>query len=314
MSIHRPDAGAPSPSGSTRLSCTIELPADFRPDDFLAFHRRDTRQVAELVTPDRLLKGVVWAGHPARLSIQLQPQLADVVLDLDGEPGAFTTAELACRVHRMLGLTQPIQAFERRFLSHPQLGTLIRRHPGLRVPMAASPFEALSWAVIGQQISLSAAISIRRRLIQAAAVQQADGLWCYPDARAIARLSCEQLRAVGLSATKADTLSAICMALQDGRLNLACGLAPNTMESLRTQLLQIKGIGPWTVNYTLLRGFGWLDGSLHGDVALRRSLQVLLQTPDKPSEAQTQAWLAAFSPWRALVAAHLWSWHAAAAD
>jgi DNA-3-methyladenine glycosylase II len=314
MPTQRPGTGATLPSGPARLECTVELPADFRPDDFLTFHRRDTQQIAETVTTDGLIKGVVWANLPARLSIQLQPRKAEVRLDLDGAPDGFTAADLAYRAHRMLGLTQPIHAFERRFLSHPQLGSLIRRHPGLRVPMAASPFEALSWAVIGQQISLSAAISIRRRLIQAAAVQHVSGLWCYPDASAIARLSCEQLRAAGLSATKAATLSAISTALQDGRLDLSCGLDAGAMESLRTRLLQIKGIGPWTVNYTLLRGFGWLDGSLHGDVAVRRSLQELLQAPQKFSEAQAQAWLAAFSPWRALVAAHLWNWYAASAE
>jgi DNA-3-methyladenine glycosylase II len=177
--------------------------------------------------------------------------------------------------------------------------------------MAASPFEALSWAIIGQQISLSAAISIRRRFIQATAVLHSSGLWCYPDANVVARLSESQLRAAGLSASKVLTLQGVCAALQESRLDLPPDPDPRAIESLRAQLLAIKGIGPWTVNYTLLRGFGWMDASLHGDVAVRRSLQALLKTEDKLSEAETQRWLEAFSPWRALVAAHLWSWHAA---
>jgi DNA-3-methyladenine glycosylase II len=49
-----------------------------------------------------------------------------------------------------------------------------------------------------------------------------------------------------------------------------------------------------------------LDGSLHGDVAVRRNLQLLLNTAEKPDEKTTQSWLATFSPWRALIAAHLW--------
>lgn len=69
----------------------------------------------------------------------------------------------------------------------------------------------------------------------------------------------------------------------------------------------LLGIGPWTLNYTLLRGFGWLDGSLHGDVAVRRGLQLLLESDEKITEAEAQTWLVEFSPWRALVAAHLWA-------
>jgi DNA-3-methyladenine glycosylase II len=69
----------------------------------------------------------------------------------------------------------------------------------------------------------------------------------------------------------------------------------------------VSGIGPWTVYYALLRGFGWLDGSLHGDAGVRRGLQVLLNSSEKVSEEHARVWLAEFSPWRALVIAHLWA-------
>src|SRR3546814_5940217 len=80
-----------------------------------------------------------------------------------------------------------------------------------------------------------------------------------------------------------------------------------SIEGLRERLLAIRGIGPWTVNYTLLRGYGWLDGSLHGDVAVRHGIEALLSTPDKLNEKQAQACLEEFSPWRALLAAPLWA-------
>jgi len=78
-------------------------------------------------------------------------------------------------------------------------------------------------------------------------------------------------------------------------------------EQIREQLLRVGGIGPWTVDYTLLRGYGWLDGSLHGDAAVRRKLQRLLGQTTKLTDAFTRGWLAEFSPWRALLAAHLWA-------
>ncbi|PTQ85566.1 hypothetical protein C8R28_101339 [Nitrosomonas ureae] len=89
-------------------------------------------------------------------------------------------------------------------------------------------------------------------------------------------------------------------------LELSSTYAEPPIEHIRQQLLQIRGIGPWTVDYTLLRGYGWLDGSLHGDVAVRRGLQILLNN-ESINENQTRQWLENFSPWRALVAAHLWN-------
>jgi DNA-3-methyladenine glycosylase II len=41
--------------------------------------------------------------------------------------------------------------------------------------------------------------------------------------------------------------------------------------------------------------------------ALRRGLQALLDSSQKVGEKQAREWLAEFSPWRALVAAHLWA-------
>ena len=78
------------------------------------------------------------------------------------------------------------------------------------------------------------------------------------------------------------------------------------MQQIEQQLLAIKGIGPWTLNYCLLRGYGWPDGSLHGDVAVRRAIG-LLQKEEKPDAAAARIWLDQFQPWRALVAAHLWA-------
>jgi DNA-3-methyladenine glycosylase II len=57
----------------------------------------------------------------------------------------------------------------------------------------------------------------------------------------------------------------------------------------------------------LLRGYGWLDGSLHGDAAVRRVIKTLMAV-EQVSEKEAQQWLQAFSPWRALLAAHLWAW------
>ena len=217
----------------TSTHCSIALPAGFRAEDILEFHRRDPQAFAERVAPG-------LGFHPAHV---------DAELAIDSRSTAANEAALTRLICRMLGLTQRIEVFEQDYRQHPQLGPLIARQSGLRVPLAATPFEALTWAITGQQISVGAAVSMRRKLIKAA----------------------------------------------------------GPTHSSRERLLDIRGIGPWTVNYTLLRGFGWLDGSLHGDVAVRHGMQILLDSPDKISEKAAQQWLAEFSPWRALLAAHLWA-------
>lgn len=292
---------------SLRLTCSLALPATFRPNDILAFHRRDPQETAERVTGTSLQKGMVWQGAPACLSIRFLAEQAEAELSVDGDFSSDSQSDFEAMVRRLLGLNQEIEAFEHRHRHHPQLGVLIAKQPGLRVPVTATPFEALTWAVTGQQISVRAAMSLRRKLIMGTNVRHGSGLLCYPQATQIAGLTEETLRQAGFSASKAKTLLALSQQVADNTLPLEAWTHTLPVEDIRAQLMAIRGIGPWTVNYALLRGFGWLDGSLHGDVAVRHGLQMLLGSPEKISEEQTRQWLADFSPWRALIAAHLWA-------
>lgn len=298
---------------SLALNTRISLPAGFRPSDVLALHARDAQQLAERVEDFTVTKGITWQGRPALLQLQLHPAEARASLQVDGgtEANAAQQAALNAMLARMLGLADSVPQFEQQFAVHPVLGKLLQAQAGLRVPASSTPFEALVWAITGQQISVAAAIALRRRLIEASSVRHSSGLFCHPDAQALAALTPEQLRAAGFSVSKIATLERVCAAIQDGGLPLDAWAAQSAQAEvpalqIETALLAIKGIGPWTVHYALLRGFGWLDGSLHGDVAVRNALAKLLDLPSV-SQSEAEQWLASFKPWRALVAAHLWA-------
>ena len=283
----------------------MQLPHNFRATEVLAFHARDPQQRAERVTGHCIDKGLMWHGHPAQLRISLHPDHAEVTLSVDGPPA--DPAHVTRLAGHMLGLSQPVEAFEAAHGHHPRLGALIAQRPGLRVPQTASPFEALSWAITGQQISVAAAVSVRRRLIETAGLRHSGGLACYPDAATLARLDEATLQSAGLSATKARSLLSVARLATEGQLPLDDWLHTASADTIRARLASIRGIGPWTINYTLLRGFASVDGSLHGDVAVRRGLQKLLGRAEKVDADEAETWLARFAPWRALVAVHLWA-------
>ncbi|MGQ2965197.1 DNA-3-methyladenine glycosylase family protein, partial [Methylophilus sp.] len=290
----------------------IALPAGFRPQDFLTFHGRDKLAVAEKVTANVLEKAIVWQGHPALLTLTFGANdgkgEVEYSLAVDGGEHAVSADALIGSVQHMLGLTQAIAGFEQAYADHPLLGVMITRQAGLRVPVSMSPFEALTWAVIGQQVSLSAAISMRRKFIQLADIRHSSGFYCYPAPAQVLRLSVDTLRQAGLSQSKANTLLKVSELVLSGELPMDDWLQQQVAtEVIATALAGIKGIGPWTISYTLLRGYGWLDGSLHGDAAVRRVIKTLMAV-EQVSEKEAQQWLQAFSPWRALLAAHLWAW------
>ncbi|CAA0093855.1 DNA-3-methyladenine glycosylase 2 [Zhongshania aliphaticivorans] len=314
------------------VSLTLTLPMHYRFKDVLAFHGRDKEQVSERifahgykdsgasldggdVQDDSFEKALIWQGRVCCLRVIFLHDIAKVSLCWDGSlfaptEKALVYARLNELAGRILGLNQDVDTFEHK-MAALFVGQL-QYNRGLRVPQSVSPFEALCWAVIGQQISVSAAISIRRRFIQQFGVAHSNGLLCHPDPALLASADVASLRSVGLSATKARTLldlaheidgqSLVLPVLDDGET-----VDTEVANSISKALCGIRGIGPWTVNYALLRGFAFLDGSLHGDVAVRRNLQKLLQQEDKVTPEQAQHWLAQCAPWRALAAAHLWA-------
>lgn len=284
----------------------LPLPADFDRETFLDFHRRDTQSVAEKIDAACLQKAFIWQHQPALLSVDFaRAGRVQLVLRLDGSASpASKSLEFLGR--HLLGLDQPTREFEEQVGSHPLVGAMVRRQAGLRVPQSASPFEALSWAIIGQQISVAAAVSIRRRFIQTFGRRHSGGLYCYPNATDVLQKDAQALTACGFSRSKADCLLTVAQACVNDSLLPEFSTPPPRLETLQKALLEIRGLGPWSVHYALLRGYAWMDGSLHGDVAVRRAIQQLQGQSSPPTAREAEDWLAEFHPWRSLLAAHLW--------
>lgn len=289
---------------------TLALPPHYRLQDVLAFHRRDSESVAEQVGEQSLRKGLLLDGSAALLNISFDaahaPTSARYQLDVDGATSSAAKAQLEGVLHSVLGLRLDPQPFCDFAADDTLFGALTRAQPGLRVVQSATLFEALTWAIIGQQINLTFAIALRRTLIQQAGRQHSSGLWCYPDATAVAALDVEALTSRKFSRAKAETVLRLARLVADGSLQLELS-ASNSIEQVSAALLAVKGIGPWTVNYGLLRGYGYADCSLHGDVAVRAALQHLLGEDSKPDMARTEQILARYSPHRTMAAAHLWA-------
>jgi DNA-3-methyladenine glycosylase II len=264
----------------------ICLPPAYRFQEVWSFHARDQQQLCEQVEPGRLIKRCLLDGRACQLEIEI----GDEEARLSGAEGP--SALEAAR--RLLGLVLDPAEFEKTYAQDPRLGPLLRARPGLRLAQTATPFEAVTWAIMGQQVNLNFALDLRRTFIQLAGVGCQHG-YCYPDAQAAARMDWSELPRRKFSRAKAETLQRVTQLVLNGQLDL----------SNPAQLLAVKGIGPWTVNYTLLRGFGHPDCSLHGDAAVKKALQQVFER--KLDSSQAEELLQQYRPHRSLTAAHCWA-------
>lgn len=288
------------------LHWNLPLPPGYRQADVLAFHGRDAERVAEQVAPGRLRKGILHDGVAVLLEVDFTASEAQCRAGIDGRATDGLQDALHEVLKNILGLRIAPEPFAQLVAGDPLMGPLVRANGSLRIVQSATPFEALTWAIIGQQINLPFAIALRRTFILQAGRRHSGGLWCYPEARDVTRLALEELTSRKFSRAKAETLLRLATLVDEGALSLQLP-ASGEVAAVSQALLNVKGIGPWTVNYALLRGYGYADCSLHGDVAIRAALQKLLGEDNKPDMARTEAWLRQYAPYRTMAAAHLWA-------
>lgn len=240
------------------------------------------------------------------IAFDLGCKLARCTIEPDGilTPALLQEAREMCR--NILGLHLDSKDFRKAVSNDPLLGPLAASLPGVRIVQSATVFEALTWAVMGQQINVSFAVSLRRTFIEQAGRRHSSGLFCYPTPEDAARIDVEALTARQFSRTKAETLLRLANRIVDGELDLALS-ETNTVERICDALLGIKGIGPWTVNYGLLRGYAYADCSLHGDVAIRTAIHRLVGGDERPGIAAAEEFLKRYRPHRTMAAAFLWA-------
>ncbi|MEM1207212.1 MAG: hypothetical protein AAGN66_28515 [Acidobacteriota bacterium] len=318
----------PSSSTSKSLGLTLELPPWFRRDDALAFWGRDPRSLSERVTlfesGEGRIEWVLRAGvlgedlspaGPCLLWIDLPPGTEGVArggLDTPGtlqdESRDLASSRAVALLVRLLGLNVDPRPFERSLAAGPH-AALVRR-PGLTIPQTPSVFDGVVWVIAGQLVSLPVAFLVRRRLTdrfgaELPGVGPGGTHKASPGAADLAAASLGELRACSLTARKAEYLSAIARAVDSGELDLE-GMASRPAEEVAAQLGAMRGLGPWSVGYLMMRSLGFADCVPVGDVALAKSLCEYFGLEKRPGRGETEALMAPFAPWRSLASFHFW--------
>ncbi|MFC4276113.1 DNA-3-methyladenine glycosylase family protein [Achromobacter aloeverae] len=293
---------------SSSFSFQMALPRGYTSADAMHFHGRDKEGISEVVTDLGLRKGILLDDVPTAFDIVLEPsnKRAVCTVSADGQLTEAMQAQARDIVPGLLGLRLDPKGFAAFVAADPVFGPLARKQKTLRIVQSSSVYEALTWAVMGQQINVSFAVTLRRTFIQLAGRRHSSGLWCYPSPADAARLPIEALTTRQYSRSKAETVLRLSTLIANGDLDIVES-ASNTVESICAALLAVKGIGPWTVNYALLRGYAQPDCSLHGDVAVRSAIGRLCGLDARPGIAAAEAFLKRYSPHRTMAAAHLWA-------
>jgi DNA-3-methyladenine glycosylase II len=204
-------------------------------------------------------------------TFSIKPATADSLeLTLDF-PDASAIPEIVARLRRMFDLDADFITMQRHLALDPLLAGLIAQHPGLRVPGTWDGLELAIRAVLGQQITVSAAIKLAGKLVAQYGAPLASphgGLThVFPEATVLAAAD---LATLGMPKSRGRTLSGVAQALLDDPLLFEPG-----REGGVKRVLALYGVGDWTAQYIALRQLREMDGLPNGDVGLINALVAL---------------------------------------
>lgn len=209
----------------------------------------------------------------------------------------------------LFSLNHPLEAFYRLVRANPVLRGTERRFRGLRLPQDASVYEALVHAIVGQQLSVAAANTIKGRLFALAGSEaEVAGVPVprVPTPAEMLAVNPAGLRSVGLSRVKASSLISLARRQLRGafdRDSLAGGAASAAIERLDAE----PGVGRWTAENALLRGAGRRDIFVAGDLGVRVALERYGRLPRDAPEERARAWGdAGFPGWGSYATLYLW--------
>jgi AraC family transcriptional regulator of adaptative response / DNA-3-methyladenine glycosylase II len=211
-------------------------------------------------------------------------------------------ATAVARARRLLDLDADPRAVDDQLGADPLLAPLVAARPGLRMAGSMDGTEAAVRAVLGQQVSVAAARAAAGTIARRHGERvggAGDGLHLrFPSAAALAAADPATLP---VPTARAETVVRLARAVAEGDIVFDTGV---DRDELSARLLQLLGIGPWTVAYIAMRAVGDPDAFLATDLGVRRALARLGARGDGAAAAEVaRRW----RPWRSYALHHLWA-------
>jgi len=157
------------------------------------------------------------------------------------------------------------------------------------------PFEALVSSVISQQISTKAALTVKGRFYELT-----DNL----DTDKISKISIEEIKSCGMSYRKAEYIKGIIDAKLEERVNFN-ELKSMDDEEIIKLLINLKGVGKWTVEMLLIFSLQRKNVLSYDDLGIRRGIMKAYKL-NSLSKNEFQKYKELYSPYGSIASLYLW--------
>ena len=252
----------------------IDTPLNFK--STLEYFSRSDKEIVDLCNENVYQRLLVVKDRPLLAIVKSVGTVLKPVLDLyvPGCRSARLLSEVEQKVKRIFSLNQDIRPYYREVSGDEVLNKLNKGNYGFKPPVTPSVYEALIWAITGQQMNLSFIYSLKARLVMKYGVKfrfNNRKYYGFPTPKELSSISQDELRDMQFSRRKAEYIIGLTRAVLKGDIDLKALERMNQEDALE-RLMKIKGVGRWTAEYVLLRGMGRWGVIPADDIGIRNAV------------------------------------------
>jgi len=290
-----------------QVQLTIEKRDYFDLKQNLVFLTRSDQEILHVITDDSIFKVMTINGKQYVIKLHEHRDLL-IVTFLNEQVTERIKNKVKRYVVEWFDLDRDIRPFYVIAEKDDVLHSIVQKYKGYRIVGIPDLFESFTWAILGQQINITFAYRLKRRLVETygSTIQYNDKeIAVFPSAETIATLNENDLRKLQISNRKAQYIIGIANMIANKNITKD-KLMKLDDETLEKKLTNIRGVGKWTAHYVMMRTLRRTNAFPVQDVGIKRAFQQALGLKTRPTMEQMQAHIKRWSGWEAYAAFYLW--------
>ncbi len=193
---------------------------------------------------------------------------------------------------------------------NPVLKNITKELYGLRILTISDLFEAICWAIIGQQINLTFAYTLKKRFVESfgeTVFFDNKHYYLFPTPQVISQQTVAELRRLQFTGKKSEYLIELAKKINTGDLTKKRLLDHDGFDSARKELMSLHGVGQWTADYVSLRCLMDPAAFPVADVGLQNAVKQQLGLSKKPNPEEIIRYSKGWKNWQAYTTFYLWA-------
>jgi DNA-3-methyladenine glycosylase II len=285
----------------------LPVPKEFSYEMNFQFLERSPRELLHRVENNSVIK-LLKIGEE-KVLFRIKSGEEKLILEfLNGEPTAAAKEFTKKYVIEWFDLEADLRPFYKLASADKLLKDLIPKYFGYRIMGQPDLFESIVWAVLGQQINLQFAYTLKQRFVEQFGERlfwNEQSYFLFPEARLVSGLTNEHLLPLQFSRQKSLYTITIAEAFASGEISKE-KLRGLPLVEAKDRLMKIKGVGNWTANYALMKTFRYPDAFPLEDAGVHNAIKNLKKMDRKPTLDEVKKLFKKYKGWEAYATLYLW--------